>query len=65
MENVTNENVDQETTDLENNQQEDKAFTQDDLNRVGTKEHSKGYNKAVKDLSLYMSTSRLLMRHRP
>ncbi len=50
MENVTNENVDQETTDLENNQQEDKAFTQDDLNRVGTKEHSKGYNKAVKDL---------------
>lgn len=50
MENVTNENVDQETTDLENNQPEDKAFTQDDLNRVGTKEHSKGYNKAVKDL---------------
>lgn len=50
MENVTNENVDQETTDLENNQQEDKAFTQDDLNRVGIKEHSKGYNKAVKDL---------------
>lgn len=50
MENVTNENVDQETTDLGNNQQEDKAFTQDDLNRVGTKEHSKGYNKAVKDL---------------
>ncbi|HEQ8184091.1 TPA: hypothetical protein VH666_001453 [Streptococcus pyogenes] len=50
MENVTNENVDQETTDLENNQQKDKAFTQDDLNRVGTKEHSKGYNKAVKDL---------------
>ncbi|HHJ7417416.1 hypothetical protein [Streptococcus pyogenes] len=50
MENVTNENVDQETTGLENNQQEDKAFTQDDLNRVGTKEHSKGYNKAVKDL---------------
>lgn len=50
MENVTNENVDQETTDLENNQQEDKAFTQDDLNRVGTKEHSKDYNKAVKDL---------------
>lgn len=50
MENVTNENVDQETTDLENSQSEDKAFTQDDLNRVGTKEHSKGYNKAVKDL---------------
>lgn len=50
MENVTNENVDQETTGLENNQQEDKVFTQDDLNRVGTKEHSKGYNKAVKDL---------------
>ncbi|WP_283279413.1 hypothetical protein [Streptococcus dysgalactiae] len=50
MENVTNENVDQETTGLENNQQEDKTFTQDDLNRVGTKEHSKGYNKAVKDL---------------
>lgn len=50
MENMMNENVDQETTGLENNQPEDKAFTQDDLNRVGAKEHSKGYNKAFKDL---------------
>ncbi|KPJ22128.1 hypothetical protein AKK44_06190 [Streptococcus phocae] len=50
MENVTNENVDQETTNLENSQSEDKTFTQDDLTRVGTKEHSKGYNKAIKEL---------------
>ncbi|CAW92163.1 hypothetical protein [Streptococcus equi] len=50
MENVANENVDQETTNLENSQSENKTFTQDDLTRVGTKEHSKGYNKALKEL---------------
>lgn len=50
MDNVVENNVDQATENLEQNQSESKSFTQDDLNRVGTKEHSKGYSKALKDL---------------
>lgn len=51
MADVTENMVDQATTDLDNNDQsKGQSFTQEDLNRIGTKEHSKGYSKALKDL---------------
>lgn len=44
--------VDQATEqqNLDNEQTTEKVFTQDDVNRIGTKEHNSGYSKAIRDL---------------
>lgn len=42
--------VDQATQDLEQGATPEKVYSQEDVNRVGTKEHKSGYTKAVRDL---------------
>ena len=50
MTDVVETNVDQATDNLEQELSSEKTFTQNDLTRVGSKEHSKGYAKALKEL---------------
>lgn len=49
---VENTTVDQATeqTNLDSTSQPEETFTQEDLVRIGTKEHKSGYSKAIRDL---------------
>ncbi|MBS4456117.1 hypothetical protein [Tuanshanicoccus lijuaniae] len=42
--------VDQATNQTNLEVEETKVFTQEDVNRIGTKEHNSGYSKAIRDL---------------
>ncbi|MBK0348049.1 hypothetical protein JDW15_05245 [Aerococcaceae bacterium zg-ZJ1578] len=47
MKDVVETNVNQVTDNLEQESSSEKTFTQDDLTRAGSKEHSKGYAKVI------------------